>query len=385
MTVIKQKAVSSSRHAKNVRKYINGKDALARGGWNLPYNKYWYAKMARTRKSFGHDKPARAGAKNTIMDHEMEEEEGGSAFEEEIDPDESDQQEQAVIPKSQTPFLSDKDTPESYGELDGDLFALIGADCDGSSGLEGLLVIDIPNVELGAGEDIIGTENGLVDLYLGRLVLLLYGSGHEIGLVVLIGKGELDRGRIEHMALRSLGLDEGIGCGTGTEIKFLGGGGSIVTGGHMVDDLSLGRTHGAIGGDDILLRDDIVLCIFEILAVIGAGLGDGRLPHDLPVEDLYDGDGRGVFVVLGDLETDRLAVEQIRGGGGDFLDGVLAGLQLSGHGNLTVRVGGERVNLVFDLDESKRFELVSISIESRLADTELPDNLTGRGWCAIIE
>lgn len=31
------------------------------------------------------------------MDHEMEEEEGGSAFEEEIDPDESDQQEQAVI------------------------------------------------------------------------------------------------------------------------------------------------------------------------------------------------------------------------------------------------------------------------------------------------
>ena len=53
------------------------------------------------------------------MDHEMEEEEGGSAFEEEIDPDESDQQEQAVIPKSQTPFLSDKDTPESYGELIG--------------------------------------------------------------------------------------------------------------------------------------------------------------------------------------------------------------------------------------------------------------------------
>ena len=67
MTVIKQKAVSSSRHAKNVRKYINGKDALTRGGWNLPYNKYWYAKMARTRKSFGHDKPARAGAKNTTM------------------------------------------------------------------------------------------------------------------------------------------------------------------------------------------------------------------------------------------------------------------------------------------------------------------------------
>lgn len=27
--------------------------------------------MARTRKSFGHDKPARAGAKNTIMYHQV--------------------------------------------------------------------------------------------------------------------------------------------------------------------------------------------------------------------------------------------------------------------------------------------------------------------------
>lgn len=57
------------------------------------------------------------------------------------------------------------------------------------------------------------------------------------------------------------------------------------------------------------------------------------------------------------------------------------------------RFVGERVlcdpaagrDRVLDLDESERFELVSISIESRLADTELPDNLTGRGWCAIIE
>ena len=57
------------------------------------------------------------------------------------------------------------------------------------------------------------------------------------------------------------------------------------------------------------------------------------------------------------------------------------------------RFVGERVlcdpaagrDRVLDLDESERFELVSISIESRLADTELPDNLTGRGLCAIIE
>lgn len=38
MTVIKQKSVSSERYAKNVRKYINGKDALARGGWNIEYS-----------------------------------------------------------------------------------------------------------------------------------------------------------------------------------------------------------------------------------------------------------------------------------------------------------------------------------------------------------
>ena len=247
--------------------------------------------------------------------------------------------------------------------LDGDLFALIGTNCDGSSGLEGLLVIDVPDVELGAGEDVIGTENGLVDLDLGRAVFLLYGSGHELGLVVLIGKGELDRGRIEHMALRGLGLDERIGCTAVTEIELLGGGGSVVTGGHMVDDLSLGCTNGAIGGNDILLRDDIVFCIFEILAVIGAGLGDGRLPHGLPVVDLYDGDGRGVLVVFGDLEADRLAVEQIRGGGGDFLDGVLAGLQLSWHGDLTVRVGGERIDLgVHVIRVVKRYDL-AVSIE----------------------
>ena len=51
------------------------------------------------------------------MDREMEEEEGGSAFEEESDPEESDRQKQAGIPKSQSAFLSDKDTPESYGEI----------------------------------------------------------------------------------------------------------------------------------------------------------------------------------------------------------------------------------------------------------------------------
>ena len=44
MTVIKQKSVSSERYAKNVRKYINGKDALVRGGWNIEYSDRWFRK-----------------------------------------------------------------------------------------------------------------------------------------------------------------------------------------------------------------------------------------------------------------------------------------------------------------------------------------------------
>ena len=54
MTVIKQKGISSERYAKNVRKYINGKRALARGGWNLANGKYWFSEMTMTRKMFHH-------------------------------------------------------------------------------------------------------------------------------------------------------------------------------------------------------------------------------------------------------------------------------------------------------------------------------------------
>ncbi len=71
MTVIKQKSVSSERYAKNVRKYINGKDALVRGGWNIEYSDRWFSKMDRTRKVFHHDKPSRAGVKNVIMLHQI--------------------------------------------------------------------------------------------------------------------------------------------------------------------------------------------------------------------------------------------------------------------------------------------------------------------------
>lgn len=71
MTVVKQKGVSSECYAKNVRKYINGKYALARGGWNLANRKYWFSEMAMTRKMFHHDRPARAGAKNITILHQV--------------------------------------------------------------------------------------------------------------------------------------------------------------------------------------------------------------------------------------------------------------------------------------------------------------------------
>lgn len=71
MTVIKQKSVSSECYAKNVRKYINGKDAIVRGGWNIEWSDHWFSKMDRTRKVFHHDKPSRAGAKNVILLHQI--------------------------------------------------------------------------------------------------------------------------------------------------------------------------------------------------------------------------------------------------------------------------------------------------------------------------
>ncbi len=71
MTVIKQKSVSSERYAKNVRQYINGKHALARDGWNIKCDKYWFSKMAMTRKVFHHDMPSRAGTKNVTILHQI--------------------------------------------------------------------------------------------------------------------------------------------------------------------------------------------------------------------------------------------------------------------------------------------------------------------------
>lgn len=71
MTIVKQKAVVSERHAENVRKYLNSKDAVLRDGWNMEYHDKWFAEMARTRERFGHDIAARRGFKNTLMYHQV--------------------------------------------------------------------------------------------------------------------------------------------------------------------------------------------------------------------------------------------------------------------------------------------------------------------------
>lgn len=80
MTIIKQTSVSSSRHQKNLRNYINNdKKVLLRDSQNMelcPDLKRWAWFMAKTREGFGHDKASRKGrdgkmAKNTILYHQI--------------------------------------------------------------------------------------------------------------------------------------------------------------------------------------------------------------------------------------------------------------------------------------------------------------------------
>lgn len=71
MTIIKQKGVTESGHAKNLRNYINDKAALARDFQNILNPARWSDEMARLRKACGHDVPARAGGRNTILYHQI--------------------------------------------------------------------------------------------------------------------------------------------------------------------------------------------------------------------------------------------------------------------------------------------------------------------------
>lgn len=71
MTIIKQKAVSSERHLRNLRDYIDKKPALLRGWQNVMDSRGWFREMAAVREAAGHDVPAREGAKNTVMYHQI--------------------------------------------------------------------------------------------------------------------------------------------------------------------------------------------------------------------------------------------------------------------------------------------------------------------------
>lgn len=80
MTVIKQRAVTSSGHQKNLRDYINNdKKVLLRDSQNMEVCKdlkRWASFMSRTRDAFGHNKASRRGkdgkpAKNTILYHQI--------------------------------------------------------------------------------------------------------------------------------------------------------------------------------------------------------------------------------------------------------------------------------------------------------------------------
>lgn len=70
-TIIKQKAVTEQGHAKNLRNYINDPKALLRGFQHIRNPARWADEMARMRRKCGHDVPARAGAKNTILYHQV--------------------------------------------------------------------------------------------------------------------------------------------------------------------------------------------------------------------------------------------------------------------------------------------------------------------------
>lgn len=71
MTAIKQVAVTSTAHAGNLGRYLNDERALARDSQHLVDEGNWEAEMAKTREAYGHDKPSRAGSKNTVMYHQV--------------------------------------------------------------------------------------------------------------------------------------------------------------------------------------------------------------------------------------------------------------------------------------------------------------------------
>lgn len=71
MTAIKQKAVCSPDHWKNVAKYLDDERALARASQNLADESRWAAEMDATREAYGHNAPGKKGAKCTYAYHQV--------------------------------------------------------------------------------------------------------------------------------------------------------------------------------------------------------------------------------------------------------------------------------------------------------------------------
>lgn len=71
MTAIKQKAVTSTSHAANVAKYLDDERALNRSSQHIANEGSWQTEMAKTREAYGHNKPSREGAANTVMYHQV--------------------------------------------------------------------------------------------------------------------------------------------------------------------------------------------------------------------------------------------------------------------------------------------------------------------------
>lgn len=71
MTAIKQKAVTTAAHVKNLGTYLNDERALSRGSQNIVDDRKWEREMERTRNAYGHNKAGKAGAKTTFMYHQV--------------------------------------------------------------------------------------------------------------------------------------------------------------------------------------------------------------------------------------------------------------------------------------------------------------------------
>ena len=73
MTAIKQTSVCSERHLARLRDYLSwDRDkALAHGTQNIIDDDRWFQEMADTRAAMGHDRPGKAGAKCTYMQHQI--------------------------------------------------------------------------------------------------------------------------------------------------------------------------------------------------------------------------------------------------------------------------------------------------------------------------